>query len=115
MCRTSWREQEVHRRVRDRPRAPELLREADTPGHAAGDQVLEHVALMLSQAVRGADTVTIGGSGLRLGMSVGQAETAVPADADSAAHKELATALLLAADQDIYRVKTEMRGAVCTG
>ena len=62
--------------------------------------------------MRGADTVTIGGSELRLGMSVGQAETAVPADADSAAHKELATALLLAADQDITGVKTEMRGAV---
>jgi len=123
----------------------------DTLGHAAGDQVLEHVALMLSQAVRGADTVTrysgdefvvmipclehpaelvavaervrsclagavtIAGRELRLGMSVGQAETAVPADADSAAHKELATALLLAADQDIYRVKTEMRGAVGAG
>ncbi|WP_051533175.1 sensor domain-containing protein [Arthrobacter sp. 9MFCol3.1] len=123
----------------------------DTLGHAAGDQVLEHVALMLSQAVRGADTVTrysgdefvvlipwlehpaelgavagrvrsclagavtIAGSELRLGMSVGQAETAVPADADPAAHKELATALLLAADQDMYRVKTEMRGAVAAG
>ncbi|WP_230009455.1 GGDEF domain-containing protein, partial [Microbacterium sp. Bi128] len=98
----------------------------DTLGHAAGDQVLEHVALMLSQAVRGAVTVTrysgdefvvliprlehaaeleavaervrsclagavtIGGSELRLGMSVGQAKTAVPADADPAAHKELA-------------------------
>jgi diguanylate cyclase (GGDEF)-like protein/PAS domain S-box-containing protein len=118
----------------------------DTLGHAAGDQVLEHVALMLSRAVRGADTVTrysgdefvvliprlehaaeleavaervlsclagavtIAGSELRLGMSVGQAETAVPADADPAAHKELAKALLFAADQDMYRVKTDMRG-----
>ncbi|WP_364744213.1 GGDEF domain-containing protein [Arthrobacter sp. LAR12-1-1.1] len=120
----------------------------DTLGHAAGDQVLEHVALMLSGAVRGADTVTrysgdefvvlipwlehpgeleavagrvqsclagavtIAGSELRLGMSVGQAETAVRADAAAAEHKELATALLLAADQDMYRIKTEMRGAV---
>ena len=62
-----------------------------------------------------AGAVTIAGSELRLGMSVGQAETAVPADADAAAHKELATALLLAADQDMYRVKTEMRGAVGAG
>jgi len=84
-------------------------------GHAAGEQVLEQVALMLSRAVRGADTVTIGGSELRLGMSVGQAETAVPAHADPAAHKELARALLLAADQGMYRVKTEMRGAVGAG
>ena len=123
----------------------------DTLGHAAGDQVLEHVALMLSQAVRGADTVTrysgdefvvlipwlehpaelqavagrvrsclagavtIAGSKLRLGMSVGQAETAVPADAGPAEHKKLAKALLLAADQDMYRVKTEMRGAQNAG
>jgi diguanylate cyclase (GGDEF)-like protein/PAS domain S-box-containing protein len=123
----------------------------DTLGHAAGDQVLEHVARMLSGAVRGADTVTrysgdefvvlipwlehpaeleavagrvrsclagavtIAGSELRLGMSVGQAETAVPADAGPAEYKKLAEALLLAADQDMYRVKTEMRGAQNAG
>ena len=123
----------------------------DTLGHAAGDDVLEHVALMLSGAVRGADTVTrysgdefvvliprlddpgeleavavrvrsclagavtIAGSELRLGMSVGQAETEVRRDADPAEHKELAKALLLAADQDMYRVKTEMRGALTAG
>ena len=95
------------------PRAPELLREADTLGHAAGDQVLEHVALMLSQAVRGADTVTIGGSGLRLGMSVGQAETAAPADAGP--RTKTGHGRAAGPDQGIYRVKTEMRGAVCTG
>jgi hypothetical protein len=44
-------------------------------------------------------------------MSVGRAATAVPADADAAEHKELPTALLFAADQDMYRVKTAMRGA----
>ena len=48
-------------------------------------------------------------------MSVGQAETAVPADAGPAAHKDLAKALLLAADQDMYRVKTLMRGALGAG
>lgn len=122
----------------------------DTLGHAAGDRVLEHVARMLSAAVRDADTVTrysgdefvvviprlehpgelpalagrvrtslagatIAGSELRLGMSVGQAETEVPAGADPAEHKELATVLLLAADQDMYRVKTEMRRALVAG
>jgi diguanylate cyclase (GGDEF)-like protein len=123
----------------------------DTLGHAAGDQVLEHVARMLSGAVRGADTVTrysgdefvvlirqledpaeletvagrvrnclagtvtVAGNELRLGLSVGRAETAVPADADAAGHKELAKSLLFAADQDMYRVKTEMRAALAGG
>ncbi|MGO4807633.1 diguanylate cyclase [Arthrobacter sp. 2MCAF15] len=123
----------------------------DTLGHAAGDQVLEHVARMLSGAVRGADTVTrysgdefvvliprldhpgelqavagrvrgclagavpIAGSELRLGMSVGQADTAVRAAAGPAEHKELAKALLLAADLDMYRVKTEMSGTATAG
>ena len=123
----------------------------DTLGHAAGDQVLEHVARMLSGAVRGADTVTrysgdefvvlipqlenseeleavaarvrsclagavtIAGSELRLGMSVGRADTAVRADAGPAEHRELAKALLLAADLDMYRVKAEMRGASTAG
>ncbi|WP_157835660.1 hypothetical protein [Arthrobacter sp. TB 26] len=44
-------------------------------------------------------------------MSVGGAETAVPADADAADRQALAKALLIAADQDMYQVKTEMRGA----
>ena len=117
----------------------------DTLGHAAGDRVLEHVAQMLSGAVRNADTVTrysgdefvvlipwlehpgeleavagrvrdclaevvtIADTELRLGMSVGRADTAVPADAGEAGHQELAKALLIAADQDMYRVKSEMR------
>ncbi len=117
----------------------------DTLGHAAGDQVLTHVAQMLSAAVRGDDmvtrysgdefvvlipwlehpdeldavagrvrscldgTVTIAGSELRLGMSVGQAETAVPEDAGLDRHKGLATALLFTADQDMYRAKAECR------
>ena len=55
--------------------------------------------------------VTIAGSELRLGMSVGRADTVVQADAGPAEHKELAKALLLAADLDMYRVKSEMRGA----
>jgi diguanylate cyclase (GGDEF)-like protein/PAS domain S-box-containing protein len=119
----------------------------DTLGHAAGDRVLEHVARMLSQAVRDADivtrysgdefvvliprlghagelaavaervrnclagAVTVAAAELRLGMSVGVADTAVPADSDGAGHRELATALLIAADHDMYRVKTEMRRA----
>lgn len=117
----------------------------DTLGHAAGDQVLVHVARMLSRSVRDADTVTrysgdefvvliprlehpaeldavasrvrscledavtVAGTELRLGMSVGGAESAVPADAGAAEHQELAKALLIAADQDMYRAKTEMR------
>ena len=117
----------------------------DTLGHAAGDQVLVHVARMLSRAVRDADTVTrysgdefvvliprlehpaeldavagrvrscledavtVAGTELQLGMSVGGAETAVPADAGAAEHQELAKALLIAADHDMYRAKTEMR------
>ena len=123
----------------------------DTLGHAAGDRVLEHVARMLSQAVRDADTVTrysgdefvvlipgledpaeleavagrvrnclagavtVAATELRLGMSVGAAEVAVPADADAAGHRELASALLIAADHDMYRVKTEMRRAAAEG
>jgi diguanylate cyclase (GGDEF)-like protein/PAS domain S-box-containing protein len=123
----------------------------DTLGHAAGDQVLEHVARMLSHAVRDADTVTrysgdefvvliprlehpaeleavaervrsclagavtVAGTELRLGMSVGAAETAVPADADEPGHRELASALLIAADHDMYRIKTEMRRAAAAG
>ena len=119
----------------------------DTLGHAAGDRVLEHVARMLSHAVRDADTVTrysgdefvvliprlnhpaeleavaervrncladavpVAATELRLGMAVGTAEAAVPADADAAGHRELASALLIAADHDMYRVKTEMRRA----
>ena len=119
----------------------------DTLGHAAGDRVLEHVARMLSHAVRDADTVTrysgdefvvliprlnhpaeleavaervrncladavpVAATELRLGMAVGTADTAVPADADAAGHRELASALLIAADHDMYRVKTEMRRA----
>jgi len=124
----------------------------DTLGHAAGDRVLEHVALMLTQAVRDADTVTrysgdefvvlipglehaaelesvaervrnclagavtVAGTKLQLGMSVGAADTAVPAGgADTAGHQELASALLIAADHDMYRVKTEMRRAAAGG
>ncbi|RKR12749.1 GGDEF domain-containing protein [Arthrobacter oryzae] len=123
----------------------------DTLGHAAGDQVLEHVGRMLSLAVRGADavtrysgdefvvliprlddpaeldavaervrnglagSVTVAGNELRLSMSVGRAETTVPAGTDSAGRKELAEALLSAADQDMYRVKTEMRSAPAAG
>ncbi|MCX6497329.1 MAG: sensor domain-containing diguanylate cyclase [Arthrobacter sp.] len=119
----------------------------DTLGHAAGDEVLEHVARMLAAAVRGDDLVarysgdefvvlipwlahseelaavagrvrdclagafTVAGAELRLGMSVGLAETAVPADAEAADYPELAKALLFAADQDMYRVKSEMHGA----
>lgn len=120
----------------------------DTLGHAAGDQVLEHVARMLAGAVRGADTVTrysgdefvvlipwlehageldavagrvrdcvteaitVAGTELRLGMSVGRAETAVPEHAGAAEYEELAKALLIAADQDMYRVKTATRGSL---
>ena len=119
----------------------------DTLGHAAGDQVLEHVARMLAGAVRSGDTVsrysgdefvilvpglehpgeleavagrvrgcltdavTVAGADLRLGMAVGLAETAVPADSAAADHRELAGALLIEADQDMYRAKTAMRGA----
>lgn len=121
----------------------------DTLGHAAGDQVLKHVARRIAGAVRGADTVTrysgdefvvlvpglaqpgeleavagrvrdclagpvaVAGHELLIGMAVGLAETAVPAD--SAHHGELAGALLIAADQDMYRVKTAMRGAPAAG
>ncbi|XAS63730.1 diguanylate cyclase domain-containing protein [Pseudarthrobacter sp. So.54] len=123
----------------------------DTLGHAAGDGVLEHVAQMLSGAVRSADTVTrysgdefvvlipwlerpgeleavagrvrdclaeaftVAGAELRLGMSVGRADTAVPADAGEAGHQELAKALLIAADQDMYRVKSAMRRVAAPG
>lgn len=123
----------------------------DTLGHAAGDRVLEHVARMLSDAVRESDTVsrysgdefvvlmprledpaeleavagrvrnslagavTVAATELRLGMSVGAAETAVPANADAAGHQELASALLIAADHDMYRVKTEMRRSAAEG
>ena len=62
-----------------------------------------------------ADAVTVAATELRLGMSVGTAETAVPADADAAGHRELAKALLIAADHDMYRVKTEMRRAAAEG
>lgn len=122
----------------------------DTQGHPAGDQVLEHVARMLTGAVRGADTVTrysgdefvvlvpglehpgeletvagrvrdclsipvaIEGTALRLGMSVGLAETAVPADADAAGRRDLAKALLSGADRDMYRLKTATRGTHAT-
>jgi diguanylate cyclase (GGDEF)-like protein/PAS domain S-box-containing protein len=118
----------------------------DTLGHAAGDQVLEHVARMFAGAVRGEDTVTrysgdefvvlipglehpgeleavagrvrdclaapvtIEGTVLRLGMSVGLAQTAVPAGAGTAECQELAKALLIAADQDMYRLKARTPG-----
>lgn len=117
----------------------------DTLGHAAGDQVLEHIARRLAQAVRGADlvarisgdefvvlmpllrdpqeleavaarvrdsvadTVTVGGIEVRVGISVGRAETVVPADAGALERQSLAKALLITADQDMYRVKTETR------
>ncbi|MEC5189740.1 GGDEF domain-containing protein [Arthrobacter sp. MP_M7] len=58
-----------------------------------------------------AETVTVAGTELQLGMSVGRADTAVPADAGEAGHQELAKALLIAADQDMYRVKSERRRA----
>ncbi len=123
----------------------------DTLGHAAGDEVLEHVARMLAAAVRGDDlvarysgdefvvlipwlahseeleavadrvrdclagAVSVAGAELRLGMSVGLAETAVPADAETDDYPELAKALLFAADQDMYRVKSEMHGAPLAG
>ena len=103
----------------------QAVRGADTVTRYSGDEFvvlipwLEHPAEL--EAVAGrvrsclAGAVTIAGSELRLGMSVGQAETAVPADAGPAEHKKLAKALLLAADQDMYRVKTEMRGAQNAG
>ena len=100
------------------------VRDADTVTRYSGDEFvvviprLEHPGELQALAGRVRTSLagaTIAGSELRLGMSVGQAETEVPADADPAKHKELATALLLAADQDMYRVKTEMRRALGAG
>ncbi|MET0979609.1 MAG: hypothetical protein ABWX63_12395, partial [Paeniglutamicibacter terrestris] len=56
-----------------------------------------------------ADTVTVGGIEVRVGISVGRAETVVPADAGALERQSLAKALLITADQDMYRVKTETR------
>ena len=117
----------------------------DTLGHAAGDQVLKHIARRLAQAVRGADTVSrisgdefvvlmpllrdpkeleavaarvrdsvagtvaVAGTEVRMSISVGRAETVVPPDAGTLERQALARALLITADQDMYRVKTEMR------
>ncbi|GAA4368938.1 sensor domain-containing protein [Paeniglutamicibacter cryotolerans] len=119
----------------------------DTLGHAAGDQVLQHIAHRLVAAVRSEDTVArisgdefvvlipgfehpeelgsvagrvrdsvaseiiLGGTELRLSISVGRAETLVSADAGPADHQELANALLNNADKDMYRSKTARRGA----
>lgn len=117
----------------------------DTLGHDAGDQVLKHIARRLSDAVRGADTVsrvsgdefvvllpllrdpkeleavatrvresvagtiTVAATEVQMGISVGRAETVVSAAASAFEHQELAKTLLITADQDMYRVKTEMR------
>lgn len=116
----------------------------DTLGHAAGDQVLKHIARRLVQAVRGADTVSrisgdefvvlmpllrdpqeleavaarvrdsvagtvsVAGTEVQVGISVGRAETVVSAAAGAFEHQELAKSLLITADQDMYRVKTKM-------
>ena len=57
-----------------------------------------------------ASEITLGGTDLRLSISVGRAETAVAADADQADHQELANTLLITADKDMYRAKTALRG-----
>jgi diguanylate cyclase (GGDEF)-like protein/PAS domain S-box-containing protein len=101
------------------------VRGADTVTRISGDEFvvliprLEHPEELDAVAARVRDSVagdiTIAGIRLRLGISVGRADTAVPADANAADHQELAKALLIAADRDMYRVKTEMRSARAAG
>ncbi|MET3812385.1 sensor domain-containing diguanylate cyclase [Arthrobacter sp. UYEF3] len=101
------------------------VRGADTVTRMSGDEFvvlipwLEYQEELDGLAGRVRDSVAgdsiVSGTGLRLGISVGRAETAVPADSDVADHRELAKALLIAADQDMYRVKAEMRGAQPVG
>lgn len=95
------------------------VRGADTVSRISGDEFvvlipgLQHPKELESVAGRVRDSVagdvTIAGTQVRLGISVGQAETVVPADSDPADRQELAKTLLITADQDMYRVKTEMR------
>jgi diguanylate cyclase (GGDEF)-like protein/PAS domain S-box-containing protein len=61
------------------------------------------------------EAVTADGRQLRLGLAVGQAQAAVAADAGAADFPALASSLLVAADQDMYRVKTEMSSAPPAG
>lgn len=101
------------------------VRGADTVTRFSGDEFvvliprLEHAGELEAVAGRVRDCiagfVTVAGTELRLGISVGRAHTDVPADAGAAGHEELAKALLFAADQDMYRVKTEMRAASAAG
>ena len=95
------------------------VRGADTVSRISGDEfvvlmpLLRHAEELESVAERVrdsvADTVTIAGTEVRLGISVGRAETVVSEDATAAAHQELAKTLLISADQDMYRVKASMR------
>ncbi|QXQ08760.1 sensor domain-containing diguanylate cyclase [Paeniglutamicibacter sp. Y32M11] len=100
-------------------RLAEAVRGADTVSRVSGDEFvvllpllrdpkeLEAVATRVQESVAG--TITVVGTEIQVGISVGRAETVVSAAAGTFEHQELAKTLLITADQDMYRVKTEMR------